>query len=125
MARSSNPPARTRFVWGKTSEYRCAHCGMVTYRRTIDHYIPVGKGGGNDWRNLMPLCYSCNQARASAPVDPKEFYLYAHRWAIRACYRYRKQWESVRTNALGEVILHPYSIAEEMESAAQCEAGLL
>ena len=41
----------------------CADCG-TTSNLTIDHIIPLGKGGTNTQDNLQMLCYSCNTLKA-------------------------------------------------------------
>ena len=41
----------------------CAHCGTPS-NLTIDHIIPLGKGGTNTQDNLQMLCYSCNTLKA-------------------------------------------------------------
>ena len=55
----------------------CAHCGRKTYylgNFTVDHIIPLKKGGKNEKRNLVCLCYSCNQEKKSDILDPLEYY---------------------------------------------------
>ena len=37
----------------------CVKCGKPA--DTIDHIVPVSRGGTNDTSNLQPLCRSCNQ----------------------------------------------------------------
>lgn len=39
----------------------CSYCG--TAGGTIDHIIPVAKGGTNDWDNLTAACLSCNSKK--------------------------------------------------------------
>ena len=53
-------------IWAKSNGV-CAHCGKpsTSSDRTVDHVIPQILGGGNDPRNLMPLCRRCNASRAS------------------------------------------------------------
>lgn len=41
----------------------CAQCGS-TYNLTIDHIIPLIRGGTNDIRNLQILCRPCNSAKS-------------------------------------------------------------
>jgi 5-methylcytosine-specific restriction endonuclease McrA len=38
---------------------KCQKCG-TTENITIDHIIPLSKGGTNETNNLQPLCRSCN-----------------------------------------------------------------
>ena len=41
---------------------RCTRCG-ATDRLTIDHIVPVAKGGSDDTTNLQTLCKSCNSGK--------------------------------------------------------------
>lgn len=38
---------------------RCKKCG-ATEQLTVDHIIPISKGGTSELRNLQALCLSCN-----------------------------------------------------------------
>lgn len=79
-------------VWDKANGL-CAHCGRKVKRsRTIDHYIPKSKGGGYDRRNLYPLCYPCNKARGSKPIQPREYYKYLSEWAFRELEEYEREF---------------------------------
>lgn len=57
-------------VWARDN-YRCRYCGVKTRRsrgrwrntlksRTVDHVIPVAKGGRNTVVNMVTACYGCN-----------------------------------------------------------------
>jgi len=49
----------------KTDEV-CSHCGKkmyIGYGATVDHFIPLNKGGSNRMINLIPLCKECNEAK--------------------------------------------------------------
>ena len=52
---------------------RCQICGrLITYNDfTIDHIIPLAKGGTNDMSNLQSSCVRCN--RIKADVLPDDF----------------------------------------------------
>lgn len=44
----------------------CCHCGKeiyVGYTMTVDHFIPLNKGGSNRFINLIPLCEDCNKTK--------------------------------------------------------------
>lgn len=41
--------------------HRCGYCtGVAT---TVDHIVPVSRGGANTWANTTAACYRCNQAK--------------------------------------------------------------
>jgi hypothetical protein len=39
---------------------------------TIDHYIPTGRGGTSDPRNLVPACEECNSMKGD--LMPEDFF---------------------------------------------------
>ena len=49
------------------SGYKCLFCGKYSNetKLTIDHIIPVCKGGDNNIKNLQILCLKCNQSKGS------------------------------------------------------------
>lgn len=47
---------------------RCLHCGN-SGSLTVDHVIPLSKGGRDDTSNLQPLCRPCNIAKAVRAWD--------------------------------------------------------
>ena len=51
----------------------CAICGKkLSFRKlTIDHIIPLAKGGTNHFDNLQPVCCECN--RFKSDLTPDEF----------------------------------------------------
>ncbi len=55
------------------SDDRCCHCGrkcFFGYGATIDHFVPISKGGTNDDANLIMMCYDCNQEKGKSVVEP-------------------------------------------------------
>lgn len=62
----SAPGTYTPEEWlDRLSEYGgvCPCCGRVA-ELTVDHIIPLAKGGTNWIWNLQPLCFSCNSAKS-------------------------------------------------------------
>ena len=51
--------------------YRCQYCGRhrseLRQREflTRDHVLPVSRGGGNTWQNVVTACSHCNNRKAS------------------------------------------------------------
>lgn len=74
---SAIKPHRAKF--GKTtrqsiyhnSNCRCQICGkLITYEEfTVDHIIPLAKGGTNDMDNLQSSCLRCNKIKADILPD--------------------------------------------------------
>lgn len=51
---------------------RCAYCGEKVKKLTMDHVVPVTKGGMSTPQNIVPACKPCNSAKGNraAPVLP-------------------------------------------------------
>jgi 5-methylcytosine-specific restriction endonuclease McrA len=47
---------------------KCVVCGSCE-NLTIDHIIPITKGGTNDICNLQPMCKSCNSAKNNKTME--------------------------------------------------------
>ena len=55
----------------KKSDYKCVWCGkkcFIGFEGTVDHFIPLKKGGTNDMVNLVLMCKDCNQIKSSKVV---------------------------------------------------------
>lgn len=79
---------------------------------TVDHIIPKTYGGGNDERNLMPLCMKCNSDRASGQIVPEKYYKYANKWAKEAMMEYISKWKIDRTTIDKKTIVEKFGIDE-------------
>jgi 5-methylcytosine-specific restriction endonuclease McrA len=51
--------------------YRCAYCGtkLTKRNRSLDHVVPLLRGGTNDITNLVPSCLRCNQRKNVQSVE--------------------------------------------------------
>lgn len=43
-------------------ERRCAYCGLDS-KLTVDHVIPLARGGRHTIGNVLPACHSCNSSK--------------------------------------------------------------
>lgn len=73
----------------KRTKGRCAACGKKlkvpsidkehekhpdVENMTIDHIIPIDRGGTDSLRNMLPLCYDCNQKKGNTIYIPDWYY---------------------------------------------------
>ncbi|HEY9905787.1 MAG TPA: HNH endonuclease [Candidatus Sericytochromatia bacterium] len=62
--RISIPPEVRKYVFERERS-QCQSCGKTKLdtQLTIDHIIPLARGGQNDISNLQTLCCDCNQQK--------------------------------------------------------------
>ena len=48
--------------------YCCFYCGSLD-KLTIDHKLPISRGGDNDFNNLVPACRSCNSRKHNKTIE--------------------------------------------------------
>lgn len=61
------------------SDDRCCHCGKKVffgYGATVEHFVPLSKGGTNRDINLIMLCDNCNQAKNNYIYSPWDYVNY-------------------------------------------------
>ena len=51
-------------------EYKCHYCQkqLTRFTATLDHILPVSRGGDNSFTNLVTACLLCNSRRGNRPV---------------------------------------------------------
>jgi len=62
--RSINPLTKEVLLKLLESNPICAKCESE-YRLTVDHIIPLSKGGNNELSNLQVLCAECNASKGN------------------------------------------------------------
>ncbi|MDJ0616845.1 MAG: HNH endonuclease [Calothrix sp. MO_192.B10] len=63
--RISIPKSVREYVYQR-DKYQCQSCGKThtETQLTIDHIIPLARGGANDISNLQTLCFPCNRQKS-------------------------------------------------------------
>lgn len=60
----------------RKSNERCCHCGRKVYfgyGATVEHFVPISKGGLNRDINLVMLCKDCNESKGNFIYDPDDY----------------------------------------------------
>lgn len=47
----------------------CLACGRTDVKLTVDHIVPISKGGGDVASNIQPLCQQCNSSKNDKHID--------------------------------------------------------
>jgi len=69
--RKGQVQGKRKIVYEKTAGH-CAYCGAELgkfKKMTIDHVVPLSLEGGNGVENMLPACFSCNQAKGALTVE--------------------------------------------------------
>jgi 5-methylcytosine-specific restriction endonuclease McrA len=61
--------------------YRCIYCGRGDVTLTVDHVVPLSRGGEDTWENLVCACVSCNNKKGDR--TPEEAMLPLRRKPMR------------------------------------------
>jgi hypothetical protein len=48
--------------------HRCAYCDKKTDKITMDHIVPITRGGTHSIENIAPACGSCNSSKHNKPL---------------------------------------------------------
>lgn len=74
--------------------YTCQYCTeeLSPKQCTIDHVVPVSKGGKTTWHNVVTACYSCNNSKGNngkirPAIEPEQ----PNYWML-ASNRKKKEW---------------------------------
>jgi len=94
------------------SESRCCKCGhpLTLKKMTVDHYIPISKGGTNNMENLVPMCKKCNKNKNDLVITPGEGIKYIdakHMNELQSLYKgYIDDVKWYRPNSLSREDMH-------------------
>jgi len=72
---------KTRWWQQKTASGLCHYCGIKTAHKnlTMDHLVPLARGGRSTKNNLVPSCKDCNNKKKNMLPLEWEEYLEKHR----------------------------------------------
>ena len=54
--------------------HQCVSCGKKS-KLTMDHIVPLSKGGRHEIKNIQPLCKSCNSVKGTKTIDYRTRFL--------------------------------------------------
>jgi 5-methylcytosine-specific restriction endonuclease McrA len=54
---------------------QCMYCGTTKEKLTIDHVIPISKGGKTNFDNCVTACYACNNYKGNKTPSEADMYL--------------------------------------------------
>ena len=67
---------KTRWWQQKTASGLCHYCGIKTAHKnlTMDHLVPLARGGRSTKNNLVPSCKDCNNKKKNMlPLEWEEY----------------------------------------------------
>lgn len=62
------PRPRVRFTRQnvfKRDGYQCMYCGSRPRQLTLDHVLPLSRGGADAWDNVVACCQKCNHKKGA------------------------------------------------------------
>lgn len=62
--------------------HKCAYCakGLTTHNATMDHIVPVSRGGRTLWQNVVAACKVCNHKKGKRTPEEAEMVLRVKPW---------------------------------------------
>lgn len=61
----------------KRDDFTCQYCGKHINRKTMtmDHVIPISKGGKKNWKNIVASCFGCNNKKSNKSLKDSKMRL--------------------------------------------------
>jgi len=69
--------------------YPCQYCSesFPVKELTLDHVMPVSRGGRTEWENIVTACKKCNHSKGSKLITPNRLPWKPEYWHIVSCIR--------------------------------------
>lgn len=57
--------------------HECQYCGKKVSEKklTVDHVVPLSRGGRHEWENVVAACSSCNNRKGNKALEKTEMRL--------------------------------------------------
>jgi 5-methylcytosine-specific restriction endonuclease McrA len=68
-----NLPVSRRWVL-RRDNYTCQYCGRQDGELTMDHIVPLSRGGKTEWTNVVTACVPCNRQKANRTPEEAGMY---------------------------------------------------
>ena len=67
-----NPPRFQKRVLFNRDGWSCQYCGVTLnyHSMSIDHVLPISRGGKTSWKNCVASCVSCNSNKGNKKIGP-------------------------------------------------------
>lgn len=64
--------------------YQCQYCNEVfkDHELTLDHVVPLSRGGKTNWTNIVTACKSCNHRKGNRIMQPTRMPFKPEYWHI-------------------------------------------
>ncbi|MFN0157862.1 MAG: HNH endonuclease [Bacteroidota bacterium] len=56
--------------------HRCQYCGRADLGLTVDHVMPISRGGEDTWENLVCACVKCNNKKGDSTPEEAHMPMY-------------------------------------------------
>lgn len=83
------------FFRNSSGKIECAYCGKELERPTIEHFIPISKGGTGNKDNILPICRHCNCSKQDK--DFYEWYKDKEFFDEKRIHKIKKYFSSIKT----------------------------
>lgn len=75
---------------------KCAYCGATSENLEQDHVIPVARGGGYTFSNIVPACLPCNRGKNNREVRAWMI-KWGHDWE-----GFELKWKAIQQRTVGD-----------------------